>query len=166
MIQPVETTYGGYRFRSRTEARWAVFLDTLRVQWEYEKEGYDLGDLGWYLPDFWLPGWKCFAEVKGQAFSEDEVRKCCRLNRLTGRSVILLSGMPGDCPGHVVVGPDPSDVWYVNWDASLGKGRLFYDFSWGEVLARIEDSPEEDRAANVARSARFEHGESGIVILR
>lgn len=32
-----------------------MFFSTLGLQWEYEKEGYDLGDLGGYLPDFWFP---------------------------------------------------------------------------------------------------------------
>lgn len=51
-IKAIETTYKGYRFRSRLEARWAVFFDALGVRWEYEPEGYDLGEAGWYLPDF------------------------------------------------------------------------------------------------------------------
>lgn len=36
MIKAIETSYKGYRFRSRTEARWAVFFDALGVRWEYE----------------------------------------------------------------------------------------------------------------------------------
>lgn len=41
-IKPIETLYKGYRFRSRLEARWAVFFDALGLKWEYEKEGFDL----------------------------------------------------------------------------------------------------------------------------
>jgi nucleoside 2-deoxyribosyltransferase len=52
MIKAIETRYKGYRFRSRLEARWAVFFDALGLEWEYEPEGFDLGDAGWYLPDF------------------------------------------------------------------------------------------------------------------
>lgn len=63
----IETVYNGYRFRSRLEARWAVFFDTLGVRYEYEKEGYEL-HVGakriHYLPDFWLPGLGCFVEIK------------------------------------------------------------------------------------------------------
>lgn len=50
----IETSYKGYRFRSRLEARWAVFFDTLGIKWEYEKQGYSLPS-GAYLPDFWQP---------------------------------------------------------------------------------------------------------------
>jgi hypothetical protein len=31
------TEYCGYRFRSRLEARWEVFLDALGLEWEYEE---------------------------------------------------------------------------------------------------------------------------------
>lgn len=70
-IKAIETVYKGYRFRSRLEARWAVFFDALGVKWEYEKEGYDLGEAGWYLPDFWLPELQCWFEVKGEMNDED-----------------------------------------------------------------------------------------------
>lgn len=39
MITPIETLYKGYRFRSRLEARWAVFMDACGADWEYEPEG-------------------------------------------------------------------------------------------------------------------------------
>jgi hypothetical protein len=51
-IKAIQTKYNGYHFRSRLEARWAVFFDTLGIKYLYENEGYDLGELGWYLPDF------------------------------------------------------------------------------------------------------------------
>lgn len=57
-IQAIPTRYKGYHFRSRLEARFAVFFDALGFAWEYEPEGYDLGELGYYLPDFrvWSAG--------------------------------------------------------------------------------------------------------------
>ena len=75
-IKAIETTYKGYRFRSRLEARWAVFFDTMGIPWKYENEGYQKEidtDLGTkiirYLPDFFLPSrWGkggMFVEVKG-----------------------------------------------------------------------------------------------------
>lgn len=51
-IKPIETNYRGYRFRSRLEARWAVFFDQLNLKWEYEPEGYRLANGQGYLPDF------------------------------------------------------------------------------------------------------------------
>ena len=49
----IQTRYGGYKFRSRLEARWAVFFDALKIEYEYEPEGFDI-DGKWYLPDFRL----------------------------------------------------------------------------------------------------------------
>ena len=43
-IKAIETEYKGYRFRSRLEARWAVFFDALGLKWDYEPEGFDLTD--------------------------------------------------------------------------------------------------------------------------
>jgi hypothetical protein len=51
-LTPIETRYRSYRFRSRLEARWRVFFQTLGVPWEYEPQGYKLSDGRWYLPDF------------------------------------------------------------------------------------------------------------------
>lgn len=63
-IKPIETYYNGYRFRSRLEARWAVFFDTMGIPFAYEPEGYKLSDGTYYLPDFFLPTFNIFAEVK------------------------------------------------------------------------------------------------------
>ncbi len=51
-IQPIQTFYKGYKFRSRLEARWAVFFDALNLKWQYEVEGYKLTNGEYYLPDF------------------------------------------------------------------------------------------------------------------
>jgi hypothetical protein len=63
-IKAIQTRYKGYRFRSRLEARWAVVLDNLEIKWQYEAEGYNLGEIGCYLPDFWLPDLNTFLEIK------------------------------------------------------------------------------------------------------
>jgi len=65
MIQPIETKYAGRRFRSRTEARWAIIFDQLEIDWRYEPEGFNIfGEC--YLPDFelHLPTRKVWIEVK------------------------------------------------------------------------------------------------------
>lgn len=68
MLKAIETEYNGYRFRSRLEARWAVFFDTLEIEYQYEPEGFELKDGSRYLPDFYLPkvlkGSGCWVEIK------------------------------------------------------------------------------------------------------
>lgn len=79
MIKAIETRYNGYHFRSRLEARWAVFFDALAIPYEYEKEGFDLNGVR-YLPDFWLPEQQCFVEVKGEVLKEEDRVKCLALD--------------------------------------------------------------------------------------
>ncbi|WP_354643893.1 hypothetical protein [Kitasatospora camelliae] len=69
-ITPIETKYAGCKFRSRLEARWAVFFDTLGIKWQYEPQGYVVNGKP-YLPDFRLPDLKAFVEVKGDATKLD-----------------------------------------------------------------------------------------------
>lgn len=106
MNGPIETIYRGYRFRSRLEARWAVFFDAAGVEWQYEVQGYEI-DEHRYLPDFWLPKARCWAEVKGdpQGLRKD----FARMSAILGRS----SPLPGFCDGFagvIVLGdiPDPT----------------------------------------------------------
>ncbi len=94
-IRAIETEYAGCWFRSRLEARWAVFFDSLGLRWEYEAEGFDLGaDLGWYLPDFWFPERKSFVEIKPyvarpqpEDIFTDADRKIMLLSTTTGKVV-------------------------------------------------------------------------------
>lgn len=62
-IKTIPTRYRGYNFRSRLEARWALFFDKVGIRWEYEAESYDI-DGQWYLPDFWLPDVRTWVEIK------------------------------------------------------------------------------------------------------
>ena len=73
----IETIYQGCKFRSRLEARWAVFFDNCNADWEYEPEGYDLGGGVYYLPDFLIRNvdgrvdGDLYVEVKGNMTRED-----------------------------------------------------------------------------------------------
>ena len=94
MIKAIETVYNGYRFRSRLEARWAVFFDALGIRYEYEPEGYELGYCQ-YLPDFYLTNERVFIEIKPDDVGLDAMEKCYLLAKGTGKSVVLISGSPG-----------------------------------------------------------------------
>lgn len=52
MIRSIDTEYKGYKFRSRLEARWAVFFDEIGVNWQYETEGFEDENGTRYMPDF------------------------------------------------------------------------------------------------------------------
>jgi hypothetical protein len=93
MMTVLPTKYKEYLFRSRTEARWAVFFDQLNIPFEYEKEGYDLDGI-WYLPDFWLPTLDCFIEIKGEYPSSEAQNKAQLLCINSHKNVYIFWGNP------------------------------------------------------------------------
>lgn len=114
-MQALETRHNGYRFRSRLEARWAVFFDTLGVPYEYEKEGFDLGQAGWYLPDFWLPKQDAWVEIKGQYPTDEESHKCEVLAICGGSDVFLFYG-PCEVPRYDGNQNDSGHAWLSRYD--------------------------------------------------
>lgn len=103
-IKPIETLYNGYRFRSRLEARWAVFFDAAGIEYEYEQEGFIAQDGTKYLPDFYLPKSDTYVEVKGEREGAwDEIKKAEKMVVWGGnvRRILILSNIPkaGDFDG-------------------------------------------------------------------
>lgn len=92
-ISAIETSYNGCHFRSRLEARWAVFLDSFGEKWIYEHQGYRLQS-GNYLPDFFLPRLECWLEIKGEKPSAQEINLCTELSVETDKAVVLAWGLP------------------------------------------------------------------------
>jgi hypothetical protein len=93
----IETKYNGYNFRSRTEARWAVFFDALEVDYQYEPNGFKLPNGEYYLPDFYLPefGGGGYFEVKPLVENERQwMEKLEMLSDLTKQKVFILNGPP------------------------------------------------------------------------
>lgn len=85
-MQAIETYYNGYKFRSRLEARWAVFFDSLKIPYLYEPEGFSIHGIR-YLPDFYLLDSKQFFEVKGQMSDRDMEKIKAVINE--GYSVVI-----------------------------------------------------------------------------
>lgn len=71
-IEAVPTLHNGIRFRSRTEARWAAFMDELGIKYEYEPGKFPLSVGGAYIPDFRIPLFDAWLEVKP---ANDFIRK-------------------------------------------------------------------------------------------
>jgi hypothetical protein len=117
VISAIQTHYAGCHFRSRLEARWAVFFDALGIKWEYEKEGFTNGS-DYYLPDFYLPDTKTWVEVKGDpdALKRDN-EKMWRLHdyggvlpnfstdstKMNTVGLVLLGGIPYPESSHMTI---------------------------------------------------------------
>lgn len=169
MLKAIQTPYKGYRFRSRLEARWAVFFDALGMRWEYEPEGFELPN-GRYLPDFFVhmradhhavkqhPGAGYWVEVKGGQPTERELtvlRELCSEGAHHGHLVV---GLPGD----------GNPVWLC-WGGELPKLStlaLFMEAFVSECSPLLHKTGVDvcrvvEEAVAAARGARFEHGERG-----
>ncbi|MCD7872798.1 MAG: hypothetical protein LUG21_05810 [Clostridiales bacterium] len=83
--EPVQTRYDGYYFRSRTEAKWAVFFKTAGISYEYEKERFPSYNHKGYLPDFCIQNVvfnneiipELYIEVKGRMDEDSAKRIWC-----------------------------------------------------------------------------------------
>lgn len=64
IIKAMETEYKGILFRSRLEARWAILFDALELEWVYEPECFKLPSGLKYTPDFYIPKFDLYVEVK------------------------------------------------------------------------------------------------------
>lgn len=94
-IKAIETHYNGMRFRSRLEARWAVFFDAIGIRYEYEPEGYTAKDGTCYLPDFYLPDEDVYVEVKpDREGAEKELKKVELFVQESKNIVLILPAIP------------------------------------------------------------------------
>lgn len=196
MIKPIETPYKGYRFRSRLEARWAVFFDALNIKWEYEKEGFDLGDGDYYLPDFWLPELSLWYEVKGVLDQRQGGVNLWNRHCVTYPELSLAEKFRSEqeYPCAVAVGQvGEEEIYFFAHDMTDSSGgsfdsRMFWCMARGVPTLRAErlhsqrviwttdfidplphflcnydvgfDTTLIQQAQNIAKSARFEHGEN------
>lgn len=138
-MKAIETIYKNYKFRSRLEARYAVFFDLLGIEWSYEEEGYELNDGTWYLPDFNLPTFNggMFVEVKPK-FTIREKEKCADLCRESDRAVLLAEGTPDfKVYVYLVRQSDNSVVYFVglpNADQAQDENRMFGEPGYEDIL--------------------------------
>jgi hypothetical protein len=172
MAKAIETNYKGYRFRSRLEARWAVFFDVLGVEYRYEIEGFNL-EGACYLPDFWFPhsvkdfakeGWGMWGEIKPREIEAAEYQKVVALVESTKHNALIFQGDPW--PGNYSV--TKISGTHFNPPKIFNNLVFCHDEENGIVGLRSDEISSYptvfrgslDSAFKQARAARFEHGET------
>lgn len=163
-IKPIETIYNGYRFRSRLEARWAVAFDVMGLNYEYEHEGYefieDNGNKIFYLPDFHVTledGRKMFIEVKAsmEEMTDEDRRKVYLLDAFSfdvdekTYGCIVASKLEHAKRWIEYYGYEEYEVPNCNDNWILKNVLMVDDFTF-------------NKAMDIAKKARFEHGEKPI----
>lgn len=182
-LRAIETRYKGYRFRSRLEARWAVFFDAAHIAWSYEPEGYVLPSGRHYLPDFILRnvGLRTTKETRGILI---EVKPTRAAADNAAQDALAQCGVGLDMPAVMLIGDVPSADGGGAWDGHLQLtpwwdnnmyfarcqrcGRMKIEFcessyedcsACGGLCRFGSDDAVLAFAERSARSARFEHGE-------
>lgn len=121
-LSAIETWYRGVRFRSRTEARHALFFDGIGVPWQHEEQPYGIDGQG-FLPDFRMPDRELDVEVKRDNFDPNEPTQRLFFSYAANleRVLFLVRGYP------TVALPDVN-LWY-------GTVYLPFDFDDRELKA-------------------------------
>lgn len=182
----IHVKYGGCDFRSRPEARWAVFFDNAGIEYQYEPDGFNLKTRP-YLVDFFLPEMDIFVEVKSSAekFYEGAKTKLAELMKATKKNAIVAFGnlrfqfCTVDSNGELVIfenkdsfldqcADHPEHRWFgsLRRDGDLvcpkcGSKKANAAL-WGHFPLTLGQSSDTVflRSAMMARSARFEYGET------
>ena len=188
-IKAIETYYNGYRFRSRSEARWAVFFDNAGIKYYYEPEGFPVQGTEGYLPDFYLPDSKEFFEVKGVLDDEDYQKVESFMEETHFPVVIGYSDMTFQSPGkyykhYCLEDKDTSYLCYCSvcgtpfflgycgvWDCTAcGSWDKYHCYEvcgenpFSQTVGCVWTEADNDFIVTAfikARQARFEHGEKG-----
>ena len=129
------TWHNGIKYRSRTEARWAVFFEHLDIKFAYEAQGFVSGGTA-YLPDFMtFPALgTLWAEIKPSYDNDpdgvERWRKFAAERPQPSRTVLLI-GAPSHAMEAVVIGGDENakDPVRGPWEAD--------DFAWRPCPAGI-----------------------------
>jgi hypothetical protein len=190
-IKAVPTRYAGVLFRSRLESRYAVFMDAVGVQWEYEPERVQLPGGGTYLPDFKTAD-GAYIEVKG---AEDALDKPYLIKAAAVLGHLSVLGPIPDCrkgvPGVTVLtvqnGKVSTGITWIDrrpgyplhpwteygWNDAVSKGLIPGEqHPWTAPPSHRWHGPPPPADGydgrckgncpyDAARGARFEHGESG-----
>lgn len=93
-MKALETNYNGILFRSRLEARWAMFFDLIGVEYVYEPECFVLNDGRKYTPDFYIEKYDLYVEIKPNFDWMKDEYHMGRYCQFDGELIILSGGMP------------------------------------------------------------------------
>jgi hypothetical protein len=91
----METPYNGQVYSNQLVARWAVFFDTLRIDFESDTQPELLPSGSRYRPNLFLPDFGLFVDIKPfTPFGLPEVRRLWEFAVDLGNDTLLIVGSP------------------------------------------------------------------------
>lgn len=154
----IPTFYNGIEYRSKTEARWAVFLNDVGVKSQYEPECFILPGGYKYMPDFYIPDYKGWIEVKGTTFTKKEKWKCEQLCLITKQTVMMADGWP-DYLSYNAFYYDSGEVIPTMAVPSYDKGyqekRFFYEPGINVITDDFKTPRQWEKAIIKSQNERF-----------
>jgi hypothetical protein len=126
-IKSKQTLYGNNLFRSILEARWAVFFDSLGIEYTYEPYCFGVETGGrevTYKPDFFLPKLEIFIEIKPSKPFDIENTKAAAWSKHIGDIIILFNLNPPT--------KDLENGWKFSCETPSGIPTLSESYTWCE----------------------------------
>jgi len=101
-IDPIPTKYNSVTYRSQLEAKWSLFFTKYGIYHEYESYRFKVRT-GYYLPDFHLPEFKCYVEIKPTLdfASKDLLGRLADVSSQIGNAWLIAG--PPQPNGHYVI---------------------------------------------------------------
>jgi hypothetical protein len=151
----IKQWYNYDKFESKLEALWAMFLASLNEFYEYEPEGYSIGNGKYYLPDFRLPYLNLCIEVKPFEFPTNKFyREYLDFHIRTNMALLLVNGKPGLTyrPNYklycTISNEKYAGVYVLDVDLLINKNNelaiVYYDKNIEKVLTSVYTSSKFD----------------------
>lgn len=169
MIQPIQTNFGGISYRSRLEARHAIFFNLIGTEYHYEAISLEVVNDGRavkrYLPDFLLPkvfyrdttqrGWH--VEIKPEGTYNEKLDLVCAESKQPG---LLMAGYSVRHDNHFQHGEHRDDSMQFRKCEDCGEVVIGFSFKHYKCPACggycCDKLPIE--AARFANNYKFEFG--------
>jgi hypothetical protein len=172
---PIPTTYKGVQYRSRLEAKWAVFFEKLGFYFSYERYNItnENGDI-LYVPDFYIyegindNDWvdTFFIEIKPSQPSQQYLDYLASLPLLYNQTILIMVGEPSfsQKQGYEFLSFNPCDHEGRRWSKGFSLVQCKY-CSWYNLTIIDDDCPtcrcntrfkSEHYARGIAKNYRFD----------
>jgi hypothetical protein len=157
-MKALETEYDGIFFRSRLEARWAILFNSLKLRWVYEPECFILSSGQKYTPDFYIPKFDLYVEIKPNFDWLKDDYHYGRYKEFNKKLLVLSGDYPNFNVNYLINGYLTYDGQYEDCNVVFCPNSKYEPFFYsGNYLGENEDLFEDDykKELNEVKKHRF-----------